>query len=236
MSSNLPVRQVEIRDLSRLNPVYEGFIRQMSGSPLRTQKDWEHRMGQKHPQVYAIGDPEVAYLWFTPDEFWSDLHIGEMAWTSLEGYKGCMALLKSLSVNMNSVTWIEPPHSPYFSLFWDQGIVAQINRPTMVRIITLDSLLKKLPNKGGNFSMRVVDPILEKNNGTWTCFGDNWTRSESGPADMTINVAQLSQVLIGQYSLEQLATWQLLEVHNADRFQQSIPNFGTCPVVCMEFF
>lgn len=239
VSSDLKVRQIDATQLDQLEPVYTAFIRARSGSPFRTPADWTHRMGKKTPMIYVIGDTPEAYLWVHLEEFWGDVNVGEIAWKSREGYEGCLSLLGSLCSNQSTVTWSEPPDSPFVSRFMDQGVTVTINRATMFRVIGVQEAL--FPFKSMEqleFSFELIDPDCPWNNGRWKvdcgAYGTQVARAET--ADFSIGIGAFSQAVMGQPSLRQLADQGMVSVTNPKGLDAACRLLNPMPVVCMEFF
>lgn len=234
IKSDLLVRRLEAEEApALLNPVYEKFIGGLSGSHLRDEASWHVRFGQKAPGIYAIGDPVEAYLWAKVEGFWGDVNVGEMAWSSGRGYRGLVALLASLTSNQNSATWIEPPDSPYLSHYLDQGVTATLHRPTMYRITDLRAAFADLRSEEP-ISFEVADPLIVANNGVFTL--GPLGLAEGGDPSFRCGISALTQSLLGQPSLERLASTGQIEALNANDFERACKVLPAQQAVCMEFF
>lgn len=240
LRGELPIRQLETSSLTELDDVYVPFVRARSGSPLRAQDDWVHRMGKKTPMVYGIGDPLEAYLWVNMGEFWGEVTVGEFAWTSRAGYEAGLSLMAGMCSNQLSIHWNEPPDSPFVASYMDQGITAQHLRPTMFRVVDVESALVGLkPDLSVEFTFRLVDEAAPWNDGTWTAVYTDAAaevqRSTSEPA-FTIEATRFSQALMGQPSLADLAQQGHVVVHDRAGFMAACTVLSPLPVVCMDFF
>ena len=239
VTSELPIKQIDVSGLAVLEPVYEAFIRSRSGSPMRTEEDWKHRMGKRAPMVYQVGEPAEGYLWVHLEDFWGDVNVGEVAWSTRAGYEGCLSLMGSLCSNQSSVTWNEPPDSPFLSRYLDQGITATVSRATMYRIVDVPRALSSLTAIDEvEFSMRVEDSQCPWNAGHWRVnAGPKGTSVVSGgDPDFEIEVGALTQAIMGQPSLSALAMQGVVKVNRPEALMAVSRAFSPLPVVCMEFF
>ena len=156
--SDLPVKSVSPEELDQLDGVYNSFIRGFSGSVVRRRDQWERRMGKKPPMVIAVGDPIEGYCWATVKEFWEDVKVGEIAWSTERGYEALMGVLQGLASNQKHVVWSEPPNSRFLALHMDQGVEAKMSRWTMFRVLDLPSALMALKlEHEGEFTIEVRD-------------------------------------------------------------------------------
>ena len=79
---DLPVRQVMPADVECLSGALTKFVRGFSGSVVRTPQQWQNRLGTKPPLIYAVGDPIEAYAWVRITDFWGNVDVGELVWTT----------------------------------------------------------------------------------------------------------------------------------------------------------
>ncbi|MBS1723839.1 MAG: GNAT family N-acetyltransferase [Armatimonadetes bacterium] len=236
--SNYRVRQIKTDELGALDAVYTPFIRSRSGSVLRTRQDWLHRMGKKPPMVYAIGEPLEAYLWVTLEEFWGEANIGEMAWSTPEGYRAALGLIRSLCSNQLSAVWNEPPDGPYAAQFYDQGASLTMARPTMFRVVSVAKALGSLrTEQQGSFCVGVED-TSEWNQGAWTVdFSPAGTEVRAGgKPGLGVSAGNLAQAVMGQPSLVSLRETGAVRVQDEAQFSAACSLLTAKPVVCMDFF
>jgi predicted acetyltransferase len=167
-TNTMPVRQLAPEDVGQLSEVHTKFVRQMSGSPVRGAVEWRRRMGTKPPLVYAIGDPIEAYLWVRIKEFWGDVDVGEIAWSTPRGYDAIFSVLRNIGLNQKTFTFMEPPDSRFLAHCYDQGVEMSIYRQTMYRVLDLEGAVKRLKPKGeGELFFSVRDPHIAENDGAW---------------------------------------------------------------------
>lgn len=239
LKPQLKARRVDAADVASLGGVHSAFVRVFSGSPLRDTAMWNRRLGKTPPAVYALGDPAEAYFWGKFEGFWGNLEIGEFAWSTQRGYESALALLSRLASNQETVTWYEPPASPFLARFMDHGITAEIARPTMFRCVDVPGALMALkPTSTGSLSVRVKDDLFPENVGPWHV--DFSPESvEVGPtneSDFELDIRHFSQALLGSPSLQELALHGLVTAKDPHGLTESAKLLTALPVVCMEFF
>lgn len=238
--SSLPVRQIAPEDAALLDEVYLPFIESLSGSHERTAADWKKRLGKKPSPIYAVGDPIEAYAWVNLKEFWGDATVGEIAWSTREGYESILSVLKGACSNQSRLIWNEPPFSPYLSRFADQGAELKVVRPSMFRAVHVPRALESLTSDEDlSFVLAIQDEMLPENNGPWRVVcesGQTVVQPTAEEPDFTLGIGAFSQALMGQPSLVDLFDLELVEVQNGMGFAQAIHLLSPMPVVCMEFF
>jgi predicted acetyltransferase len=236
----LPVRQVLAEDVASLSAVHTDFIRGFSGSVVRRPEDWKRRMGtSKPPLIYAIGDPVEAYLWVRITEFWGNVDVGELAWSTPRGYDAALAVVRGIGHNQKTFTWMEPPHSRFLAAHYDQGVEMSLYRQTMHRVLDVERAVRALKPVGtGAFSFSVRDEQVPENDGAW---GVSWTDqgvdvSRSPRGDLAFSIAAFSQAYMGSPSVRELAAHGLIEVRDPLALETAERLFTPMPVCCMEFF
>jgi predicted acetyltransferase len=236
--SSLPVREVAAGDVANLNPVYDAFVRRRSGGMARSPEEWQNRLGQRSPHIYAVGEPAQGYLWCNLAGFWEEVEVGEMAWSTHRGYEALLGLVRDLAENQRTAAWCEPPDSPYLSQYLDEGATLSVHRPTMARIVSAADALRSLrPEGSGEFTMAIDDPLLAGNRGPWRVAwsGGSTTVEPAAQGSVQIGVPELSQAVMGSPSFAESWARGLVRA-DADVAESASRFFGAMPVVCMEFF
>jgi predicted acetyltransferase len=237
---SLPVRQIAAEDAAVLDEAYLPFIESLSGSHVRTADDWKKRLGKKPSPIYAVGDPIEGYAWVNLKEFWGEATVGEMGWTTREGYESILGVLRGACSNQSRLIWNEPPTSPFLSRFLDQGMELKVARPTMFRAVHVPKALESLTSEEDlDFTLEIGDDLLPENNGPWRVICVNGTTTVEATdqdPDFTLSIGGFSQALMGQPSLLDLFELELVEVRNGVGFAQGAHLLSPMPVVCMEFF
>ena len=191
------------------------------------------------PLIYAVGEPVEGYavLRLTED-FWVNQPVNELVWSTPEGYRSILALLAGIGVNRASVSWFEPPDSPFLATGVDQGVKAEVCDPIMFRAIDATSALKSLkPEDSGEFTLAVEDEQLPENEGPWRIVfcPESVSIEKSKYADVKMHIRHFSQALLGKPSFTEL----LLQgnVIATDRAARSAALLLTPhPTYCLELF
>lgn len=239
LRSDLPVRQLDAAEVFELDGVYSKFSRPLAGSVVRTEKQWKDRMGKTPPMIYAIGDPIEAYAWAKITDFWANVEIGECAWSTPRGYDAVLALFRSLAHNQKSVTWCEPPQSPFLARHMDRDVEASFYRQTMHRVLDVPGAIAALkPESSGDFTIEVEDSILQENSCAWQVWfdstGANATKCKTG--DLKMNIGAFSQAYMGSPTVIALADQGLVEVRSTEALHAAQRLFSPTQVCCMDFF
>jgi predicted acetyltransferase len=239
--NTLPTRQIATENVSELNDCYTAYIRNHSGSVLRTPTQWQKRMGsaQKPPLVFAVGDPIEGYAWIKVTQFWGDADVGEVAWSTERGRQSILAAIRGFCHNQTTITWMEPPNSRLLATNFDQGIEMSLYRPTMHRVLDVEAAVKALkPQGSGVLSFSVQDPLITENDGAWRAeWNEGEVNIERTPrADIAMDIQAFSQAYMGAPSITDLANHRLIDVRNAAALHEATQLFSPMPVCCMEFF
>lgn len=236
------IQVVPHEEAASLNDIYERFARSFSGAFRRDEYLWKRRLGRRAQAIYKIGEPEGAYFWANVDDFWSDLTIGECAYTDQESYLQMLCAFRSLATHTESVTWYEPMRSPFLAAFGNAGAKYSLHRWTMFRIVDVKKALEACTTTAsGRFTISVQDDQIEENTGTYqVCAEDgrinvSYLKGESN-ADLACTVGRLSQALMGQPSLLDLAQIGLIQVKEQRGLSKAAEILPAIPVTCMDFF
>lgn len=235
----LPVVRIDPDEIGRLDDCYNAFIRARSGSSVRDARLWRHRLGKKPPMVFAIGDPIEAYCWGTMESFWGELSIGECAWSSGRGYESLLGFIRGWASNQTTVSWCEPPDSPFLAGYLDQGVSADVHRPSMFRVLDVAAVLAGIRTEAtGSITLAVEDDLVPENAGPWTmeCGPDGSQVSRGGEPDLLLDIRALTQIVLGQPSVNDLIRHEKVTIHKLENLALLNEAFSPRPVVCMEFF
>ncbi|MEX2243057.1 MAG: GNAT family N-acetyltransferase [Fimbriimonadaceae bacterium] len=232
---DLPVRQVMPAEVECLSGALTKFVRGFSGSVVRTPEQWQNRLGTKPPLIYAVGDPIEAYAWVRITEFWGNVDVGELVWTTPRGYDAILAVVRGIGHNQKTFTFMEPPDSRFLAAHFDQGVEMSLYRQTMHRVLDVPKALEALkPTTSGEFTIGVKDAQVSDNDGPWkVTFEPGRVQVEkTNKAGINLHIGAFSQALMGSPSLGELAKKGLVQGDTAEAEKLLTP----MPVCCMEFF
>lgn len=239
IKSDLPISQIDPKEIEKFEDVYEHFARQLSGSVVRTSEDWKSRLGKVAPMLFAIGDPIEAYAWVKLSDFWGNVDVGECAWKTKKGYEAILSLFNSLAHNQKTVTWCEPPQSPFLVNHIDRGVEMMMFRQTMHRVLDVQKAIESLaPITNGEFTIEITDNVIEDNNGAWQVWFESnkaqATKCKSG--DIKMDIGSFSQAFMGSPNITELAQHGLIDVRSKEALKAAEKLFDPIQVCCMDFF
>ncbi len=238
--SDLPLRRAELSELHEFEPVFDAMIRRFSGPSLRTEADWKHRIGAPDAAIYVVGEPAEAYMAVRIKEFYGDVEVLDMAWTSRAGYDGLWAALRGAAKNQERVVWHEPPNSPFRARFDDHGVEAKSDGMCMHRAVNVPAALQEIaPRAGeGEFTVAVRDDILPENEGPWRVAwaGGQCEVTRADSAELRIDIRPLSQAIMGSPSWAELAEHGLIDEERPGAAARAAAFFGGLPVTYMDPF
>lgn len=236
----LPGRLVAADEVMCLDAAYGPFARTLNGAHLRSEADWRDRLGMRPPMIWAVGDPIEGYAWTHMEGgFWDELRVGEMGWSTPEGYRSILAVLAGLCINRSALIWNEPSRSPFLAIYGDQGVSFTLDRQAMFRCLDVPEALKRLaPEDSGEFSLRVHDPFLPDNAGPWRVrFGPGAVEVEQGgDGDLAMDIQAFSQALMGEPSLADLLAIGRAQASSESRARSACALLSAAPVTLTEFF
>lgn len=217
LAVELPVSTVTANGLAVLEDCYHSFVRDLNGSVARTAVQWQNRMGETAPTIYAFGDPVEAYYWCKPEGFFQPLEIGEFVWSTGRGYRSALGHMRTMAVNKSVVEWNEPPSSPYLALYSDQRDGAKRSRPTMFRAI----------GQG-------TSALCEEAGWGLSATSDNYELKGTA-GSVSLGCGALAQVLLGEPGVPLLAQAGALS-GATPALERLASDFPASDVCCMEFF
>lgn len=223
----LECREVPLGELHVLADCYREFIRNFSGSMIRNERQWRHRLGKNPPTIYAFGDPVESYFWCDLPGFWDDLEIGEFAWSSSRGYESGLALMRSLAINKARVCWNEPAMEVFSSQFYDEGVQMERYRPTMFRFLLGNGTQLKLESFiSDGVTLRVSESGVET---------PIELSLQGGGKPVELSIQHLTQAVMGNPGVEALTNLDKIsgDQEAIEVMRKSLP---AEPVTLMEFF
>jgi predicted acetyltransferase len=241
VDSGLPLRQLTPDRWVELDDCLTAFAANHSGVSLRDEALWKHTLAEHRPlKIYVAGDPVEAYAVVShKTDFWSTDQISEFVWATPRGYLGVLEVLRGLAVNKKAVSWYEPSDSPFMIRFLDTDVTTEIVRPAMFRVCDVPGAIGNLkPAESCDFSIEIHDDLIEENCGCWRVTAEDGvvTATKGERADLSLDIRQFAQALLGEPSLAEIRKAGLVEVRDEAGFAEACRLFSPSPVVCTEFF
>lgn len=221
---------------------YKAYASRFNGCTSRQGKLWDRILpptGNRH--IYVAGDPVEAYAVVQHvDEFWTTQKIVEIAYTTRAGFETIFATLFGIGANKSSIKFDEPGDSLYLAIATDKFVTVNTRSQIMFRVLDVEAALSVIPcGDEAEFSFELDDPELPENSGCWRVkrdAGGTEVSAYHGQPDLTFSIQRFTQALMGDPSLEQLATWGFVEVHNPNGLRDAIKMLPRQTSYCMEFF
>ncbi|MBL8048851.1 MAG: GNAT family N-acetyltransferase [Chthonomonas sp.] len=236
----LPVRRIAPENVADLDSALVPYARRHSGVNLRSADNWQRRLGETPPMIYAFGEPAQAYLWTSLEGmFWDDLTVGELIYATREGYESALGFLRTLGINRGAISWRESSLSPFVIHHLDSNVKVSYDRLTMWRVLDVPRTFGRLQtNESGSFCFALTDDLLPDNAGTWRVnFSPAGVTIEPGSdPDFSLDIRQLSPAFLGQPSLREFAELGLIQVHRPERIAEAERLLSPTPTLCPDFF
>lgn len=234
----IKAREIMPKDAVQISPAFERFVRQRSGSMLRTEETWKVRLGKKPKQLLAVGDPIHAYLWASVDNSGDAeaLIIHECGYADHAAYRELWSLIHSMAANHPMVEWREPPDSFFQYQIRNRELSVNMAAPVMYRVTHVPEAMRQLdPPAGEPITVQINDSQIPENNGVWRLDGGSAVRSDDAPeAEMSIEA--FSQIFVGAPSASLLHEMGAIKAEHGGVIDRLEALFPPMPVVCMDPF
>ena len=241
LDSALELWELPRDDYSAIVPCYEAFAKRYSGMNIRRDEQWRWQLGGDNRfAIYAAGNPPQAYISTRlKTDFWTEQEVRDLAWSSMEGYRAILGMLRGLCINKTGAKWWEPSDSPMLWRYEDQGMEAKFDGPMMYRAINVEEILKAIPcEENLEFTFAVEDPHLPENRGPWMVRANKGAVSvEKGTlADFDIGVRPFTQAALGEPSFATIIKQDEVVVKNAKGIGEALRFFTPHSTFCLDFF
>lgn len=243
MHAALPVHETDLSNRHRFQPVYGRFLQRFSGMNIRNEALWRRALKRKDlpHDIMCAGDPAAPQAYASilrPDHEDSPLYVQEFAWSSVEGHRSLLAEF-GRRAGSRAVTWNEPGESLALACLLDTSMDSRLVKPIMFRALDVPGALRSLlPSVSGAFTLRVRDEDLPENQGPWrVVFGDGGVSvTSASDADITLDIRQFTQAMMGEPSLEQLAWHGLATCASPAALGEAVKLLPARPVYCLDYF
>ncbi len=237
VETSLATRRLAPAQWRTIEPCHTAYAHARSGVHVRSEAMWERVLNENRPlAIYAVGDPVEGYVAVSHrTEFWNEQWLSEVVWSTPEGYRGCLDLMRQIGINKTAVAWYEPSDSPFYALYLDQGVEARIERPAMFRVNDVPAALRLLkPGAEGETRLRVSDAAVPENEGPWRVrFSPDGVMVEACEGhDAAMDVGRFAQAFLGEPSLDDLVRMGEVE-GDASVLSRLLP---PSPTICGDFF
>lgn len=221
--------------LDEIMALYEDFAGRCSLAGVRTEDSMrrEH-VGRAYyrDRVYCYllreGDEAVAFVVFQDDRVPGRgpiLAVGDGAWKDGRGLRAILGFLSRFSADYETVEFYTPGNVELFSLIRSPksfDIEKKTRHDFMARTVNVRRALELLANPcGASFTVRVADPLIPQNSGTWRVSADGVRETEEAP-DIACGIGGFTQMVLGAVSLEEAALSDDVTLINAPEILRTV--------------
>lgn len=236
-------RQVSKGEHEIIEPTYRKFARKFN-LPLKRSPEWwdHHRFSQWDKQVYCYlwkrKEEVKGYVLYSAEkgpqgEWKKKLKVDELVYESEEAFFQLLRFLYNHGSQMSQITLPGPIPGKLslLDLVEDPRDVKALEKPgIMVRCVDVKKALESLTypeNPRGEITMKVKDPLLEANSGTYYLVFDGSSSdpevdraTENGDdPDLSLEVGSLTQLYTGYLSPRQAVTANKITLSNRDKLE-----------------
>ena len=204
-------------DYPALRAVFEAHFGRYNTAVLREDRHWESLLSKEpcKERVYSYlledGEGPLAYVIFQAKEataYSKRGQVREMAWARPQGFREALGFLYRLSAQYDSFTIPLPEDAPLAALLSESyDIKPLVMDQPMARVLHVPKALAGKPcPEGAAYTIAVEDQLLPENSGTFQVRcqnGETTVERTAAPADLTLDVRTLTQLLLGTLSLEE---------------------------------
>ncbi len=170
------------------------------------------------------------------------INCSRFVYTDLEGLKGLLNLARSFSSDHIAITFALPTDQYITALLpeWSMGAGrCQVLLSGMARAIHVEKVLKKARYRGtGAVSIAINDSYIKENNHTFHVSFENGTAnnvfSDDAPADIVMDIADFSRLIIGCLETEQIPYLENVVVNTDTETLSKV--FYKKPIMLTEYF
>ena len=177
---------------------------------------WQTR---KFCYLLREGEEAVAYVQFADDRTpaGSTLAVWDLAYEGRRGFEAILGFLARFSLDYDLAELWMPSGVELFSLIRSprqEEIKKRTRQNFMVRAVNVRRLLSLLKKPdGSSFVLRIRDPLIPENNGTFRVEGREVSETDGAP-DMELSAAAFSQLAVGAAGLPEALLRPDVEIYD----------------------
>lgn len=206
-------------DLTPFQTIYNASLGKRNLAVRREERHWKNLL-EKDPYkdryyTYLLekDSQPLAYVVVALEDPSADPKVGvvkELGFSSPEGLFQTFGLLSRLAAQYGAFQLILPDDVPLPSLLQESyDLTPSFNEQPMARVIHAEKALeRKAPLEGTQYTLKVEDQLLPENSGVFQVAAKDGKVTvtklpEESPADLSLDVGTLTQLLLGYLSLEE---------------------------------
>ncbi|MDD6313273.1 MAG: GNAT family N-acetyltransferase [Firmicutes bacterium] len=141
-----------------------------------------------------------------------NMFVGELCYRSIDALRKTLGFLRLFEGQADKAEFFGIPENSPLTLLLSEKNSAEtlLYGSAMGRILDVERVLSaaKYPESAGAFSVKVIDPIVEKNNAIFDVeYGGNYAEvsvRDGGEYDLSLDIADLSRVVLSGYRFTEL--------------------------------
>lgn len=197
-------------DREFLAPVYQAYSKRYQLALVRSDKTLRH-LTRSNPYAgndyaYALFENGVAnaYVVFTKQD--STLNVTDYAFTDEKAFRAVLGFLARFSAEYESVRMTVPDDIPLASLLPNPyDYTSTEDNAYMLRVLNTEKALGAIKRDFDfSFVLEVQDDFIPENSGRWIVSNGSCAKTDL-PADISLSIRALSQLLSGYTSLSGIA-------------------------------
>ncbi|MGL4799577.1 MAG: GNAT family N-acetyltransferase [Cellulosilyticaceae bacterium] len=199
--------------------LYSQMAMGCNGMTLRTPKMWEDKWQEKRTTkvVYTNAEGEVeGYMFFNIDNwtFW----IEEFHYTTMQAFKGMLNFVYKHRAQAGSLHVKSVKPEPIMDLLQNPYGEVKEESFMMARIVNVQKVLELYPfTQEGTFTIKVEDKHYPKNQGVYhitvTEGKGTVTKEVAEKADVELDIAYLTQLVLGFRKVEELVAIECIQMN-----------------------
>lgn len=220
-------RRLEPDDWELIDPVYRAYSESFALALERTEAWWKNQVFQ------PATEPFHAYAWERDrdirgyvvfDVSQNDgrtLQVVDLAYADHEAYRHLLGFLANHHSKIERISMTGPVETTLLdAVEAPNAVECSVHPGVMVRLVDVPGALETVSYPAGvdgTVTLRVTDPICEWNDGTFALSVTNGAATcepTAGDPDVNVDVAALSQLVVGYRDLDELVRTGDLTVHD----------------------
>ncbi|MGM0398052.1 MAG: GNAT family N-acetyltransferase [Halobacteriota archaeon] len=222
--------RAETDDWEALDAVLESHANTYELAVDRAESWWRNRAfhgWESDPYVYVWerdDEPRGYVTYSVTEDDGKTLSVRDMAFVDTDAHYALVRFLADHDSQVATVRLPTPPQEMLIDVVDDPGeLDVSLEAGAMVRLVDVEAAFEAIAypeDVDGHVILSVDDPLVDWNDGTFAvdiADGGASVTTVDRPADVTIDVGSLSQLLVGYRDLERLATENAVTVEDHAR-------------------
>lgn len=228
-------KEADIESSADLKYIYENFAKRFNGVAVRDEKyftEFVEEMSSDGGYIYInyTDSKPSGYLAYYISDSDSTMQIREFIYNSIDVYESMLKFIFNHNTQVSSVNMSTPVSDFLADILPNPRELKSVRKSFMMaRILDFEKFLKSTGIKGKNISgfeeisIYLEDSIISENHGLYKILNENGNisirKSNEGKFDLKLKVGDLTQLMFGYKSIEEIAfknnlNHQIVEKYN----------------------